>query len=317
MSIAEGFHRAVESAAARGMDTMQIFTHSPSQWAIRPPAPLTSQQPGKPPPRNFKHWQARSISCDEVRRFGDAIRATGIQSPFAHTSYLINLASPDLTLWKKSIAALVVDIQRCELLNLRYLVSHPGSYLSSSVDQGLRRVAKALDEAHSQTRGARAQILLEITAGQGTNLGHRFEHLATILDRLSDPDRVAICFDTCHAFAAGYPMSTPRQYEMTMKDLGRLVGLRLVKAVHLNDSKRELGSRVDRHEHIGRGKLGLNAFRYLLNDPRFVHVPMCLETPKGVEKGVDLDVRNLRTLRKLVKNGERKQSRDTSATVRS
>jgi deoxyribonuclease-4 len=215
---------------------------------------------------------------------------------------LINLASPDAALWKKSIDALVVEIQRCESLRLLYLVSHPGSHLSTTVEQGLRRVVTALDEVHAQTRGARVQVLLEITAGQGTNLGHRFEQLAQILHLVRDPDRLGICFDTCHAFAAGYAMGTLRQYQATMNELDRTIGLALVKAIHLNDSKRELGSRVDRHEHIGRGQLGLMAFRYLLNDPRFRHVPMCLETPKGVEKGVDLDVKNLRTLRRLVRD---------------
>jgi deoxyribonuclease-4 len=277
MSIAGGHVNAVHAAVEAGCDIVQVFT------------------------KNNNQWYAKPLTDVDVNRFAEAVRVSGLRVCFAHNSYLINLASPDPALWKKSIDALVVELQRCELLGLRYLVSHPGSHLESSIDEGLRRVAAGLDEAHRQVPRATVQVLLEITAGQGTNLGHRFEHLAQILEHVREPDRVGICFDTCHAFAAGYAMGTPRQYEATMGELDRVVGLRRVKAIHLNDSKRELGSRVDRHEHIGRGHLGLAAFRCLLNDPRFRHVPMCLETPKGSEDGTDLDVVNLATLRGLVK----------------
>jgi deoxyribonuclease-4 len=277
MSIAGGYNNAVLAAAKAGCDIVQIFT------------------------KNNNQWRAKPLTDEDVSRFNESIRATGIQSSFAHNCYLINLASPDGTLWKKSIDAMVIEIQRCDALGLLYLVSHPGSHMQSSVAEGLRRVAAAIDEVHAQTPGARVQVLLEITAGQGTNLGHRFEHLAEILQRVHDPERLGICFDTCHAFAAGYPLTTPRQYHATMAELDCVIGLGLVKAIHLNDSKRELGSRVDRHEHIGRGQLGLKAFRHLLNDARFRQVPMCLETPKGVERGKDFDVINLAALRRLVK----------------
>jgi deoxyribonuclease-4 len=279
MSIAGGYENAVHSAVKAGCDAVQLFTKNNSQWYAKP------------------------LTEHDVSRFGEALRSNRLRSYFAHNSYLINLASPDSLLWKRSIDALVIELERCDALGLTYLVAHPGSHMESSVDAGLRRIALALDEAHTQTRGARVQLLLEITAGQGTNLGHRFEHLAEILHRVQDPDRLGICFDTCHAFAAGYGMSTPREYQWTMNELDRLVGLSRVKAVHLNDSKRELGSRVDRHEHIGRGHIGLKGFRCLLNDERFRNVPMCLETPKGTERGRDLDVVNLTTLRRLLKAG--------------
>jgi deoxyribonuclease-4 len=276
MSIAGGYHNAVLAALKAGCDTVQLFT------------------------KNNNQWRAKELTADDARLFAETLRETGIQTPTAHDCYLINLASPDPAMWKKSIDAFVIEIQRAEALGLEYLVTHPGSHLDCGVDAGLLRVVQALDEAHAQTRDARVQVLLEITAGQGTNLGHRFEHLAAILDQVRDPDRLGICFDTCHAFAAGYPLSTERDYRATVRELDRTVGLKLVKAFHLNDSKRELGSHVDRHEHIGRGCIGLAAFRFLLNDPRFRRTPMYLETPKGTVKGKDLDVINLRTLRRLI-----------------
>jgi deoxyribonuclease-4 len=276
MSMAGGYHNAVLAAQAAGCDTVQLFT------------------------KNNNQWRGKLMTDDDARLFREAMRETGIKVPTAHNCYLINLASPDAAMWKKSIDAMVDEIRRSELLGLTYLVAHPGSHLESSVETGLRRVAAALDECHAQTRGAAVQILLEITAGQGTNLGHRFEHLATILDHVRDPDRLGVCFDTCHAFAAGYPMGTASDYRATMRALDQTIGTKLVKAFHLNDSKREFGSRVDRHEHIGRGHLGLAPFRFLLNDPHFRSTPMYLETPKGTEKGTDLDRINLRTLRRMV-----------------
>ena len=276
MSIAGGCYNAVLAARQAGCDTVQLFT------------------------RNNNQWRAKELTDEDVRRFKGAIDEARIQIPVAHASYLINLASPEPALWKKSIDAMVTEICRSDALGLDYLVIHPGSHRDSGESQGLRRVAAALDEAHRQTSGARVQVLLEVTAGQGSNLGYRFEHLARILDLVGQPDRLGVCFDTCHAFAAGYPMGTGKEYSSTMLQLARAVGIEQVKAFHLNDSKRELGSRVDRHEHIGRGKLGLEPFRFLLNDSRFRRVPMYLETPKGRERGEDLDVINLRTLRGLV-----------------
>jgi deoxyribonuclease-4 len=191
-------------------------------------------------------------------------------------------------------------MQRAERLGIGYVVTHPGSFTDGSEDAGLRRVIAALDEIHAQTPGLRAQCLLETTAGQGTNLGWRFEHLATILDGVRDPDRLGVCVDTCHVFAAGYPLAPRKEYLATMRALDQAVGLAKVRAFHLNDSKREQGSRVDRHAHIGEGHLGLEPFRHILNDRRFRHLPMCLETPKGKRDGQDLDAVNLATLRGLL-----------------
>jgi deoxyribonuclease-4 len=189
---------------------------------------------------------------------------------------------------------------RADRLGISYVVTHPGSFTTSSEAIGLARIVQALDEVHAQTRGIESMCLLENTAGQGSALGWRFEHLATIIEGVKDPDRLGVCIDTCHTLAAGYPLGTPQEYKDTLKQLDDTVGLTRIKAFHLNDSKKGLGSRVDRHEHIGRGCLGLEPFRHLLNDRRFAKVPMYLETPKGQEDGEEFDVINLRTLRSLV-----------------
>jgi deoxyribonuclease-4 len=192
-----------------------------------------------------------------------------------------------------------VEVERCALLGIPDLVVHPGAHLGSGAEEGLRRVAEALDLVHRRTRGLGVTIDLETTAGQGTCLGHRFEHLARIIGLVAEPERLGVCVDTCHIFAAGYSLATPGDYHETMEELDRTVGLDRVRVWHLNDSRRELGSRVDRHAGIGRGHLGLEPFRYLVNDQRFRSIRMILETPKGTEDGEELDAINLRTLRGL------------------
>lgn len=276
MSIAGGYYRAVEIARRCGCDCVQLFT------------------------KNNNQWRAKPIEDEEATRFRATLRELSIRHPIAHNSYLINLASPDDALWRRSIEAFVVELQRAEQLGLAYVVTHPGASLASGEEQGLARVAAAIDEIHAETGGIQSRILLETTAGQGTCLGCRFEHLAEIMSRVRSPARLGVCVDTCHIFAAGYPLATTRQYRSTMKKLATIVGLEQVHAFHLNDSKRELGSRVDRHEHIGKGHLGLEPFRHLLNDARFENVPMYLETPKGTSDGEEFDVMNLRTLRGLI-----------------
>jgi deoxyribonuclease-4 len=276
MSVAGGYYRAVEAATVLGMDTVQIFT------------------------KNNNQWRAKPITSDEADRFKVALREQNITHPLSHSSYLINLASPDDELWKKSIDTFVVELQRAEQLAIPYVVLHPGSYTTSSEEAGLKRVAAALDEVHAQTRGLAVGCLLENTAGQGSNLGWQFEQLAAIIDMSADPDRLGVCLDTCHAFAAGYAMQTEKQFKATLRRFHQTVGVDRIRAFHLNDSKRELGSRVDRHEHIGHGHLGLEPFRHLLNDRRFRHTPMYLETPKGTERGEDWDAINLHTLRELI-----------------
>jgi len=275
LSIAGGYHKAVERAHRYGCDCVQLFTHNSNQWRAKP------------------------ITSEEAEQFHNALVTLAVTHPQAHDSYLINLASPDPDLWRKSSDAFVMELSRAEALHIPYVVAHPGAYTSSSAAEGLRRIVQALDEIRARTGKLAARCLLETTAGQGTTLGWRFEHLAELLGGVQDPHWLGVCFDTCHVFAAGYPLKTSQQYHRTMKAFDRIVGLKWLKAFHLNDSRRELGSRIDRHEHIGRGKLGLAAFRHLLSDHRFAKIPMYLETPKGQEDGVELDVINLRTLRSL------------------
>jgi deoxyribonuclease-4 len=250
--------------------------------------------------KNNNQWRAKPITDDDVQRFRGALSELKIKHPIAHDSYLINLASPDDMLWQKSIDAFVEELRRAHLLGIPYVVTHPGASTTSDDVTGLQRIVKALDEVHAQTRDLTSQCLLENTAGQGSCLGWKFEHLATIIDGVKDPDRLGVCIDTCHTLAAGYPLGTKEDYQATMKALDQTVGVKLVKAFHLNDSKRELGSRVDRHAAIGEGHLGLEPFRFLLNDNRFRRVPMYLETPKGLVDGVELDVINLGRLRDLI-----------------
>jgi deoxyribonuclease-4 len=275
MSIAGGYHKAVEEAHRCGCDCVQLFT------------------------KNNNQWRAKEIADAEAAQFAAALREFKITHPLSHTSYLINLASPDDTLWKKSTEAMVVELRRAEQLGIPYVVVHPGSHTTSTEEEGIARVALALDMVHKLLPRAKTQVLLEITAGQGTNLGWKFSQLAAILSQTGKPDRVGICFDTCHAFAAGYDLRDRQAYLAMWREFDALLGLDRLKAIHLNDSKRELGSRIDRHEHIGHGCIGLEGFRHLLTDKRFRDVPMYLETPKENPDEEPWDVVNLRVLREL------------------
>jgi deoxyribonuclease-4 len=276
MSIAGGYHLALLTSRDHGCETVQIFTKAPSQWA------------GKP------------ILPDEARLFRKTLRQTRLKLPIAHDSYLINLASPDEALYRKSIEAFVDELQRAELLGIRYLVTHPGAHLGAGEDEGITRVAAALDEAHRRCPGFKVQVLLETTAGQGTTLGHRFEHLRDIICKVAEPSRVGACLDTCHVVAAGYALSPEREYRATFREFGRLIGFGKLKAFHVNDSLKPLGSRVDRHAHIGKGHLGLEPFRLLVNDPRFRSRPMVLETAKESDESDGMDAVNLSVLRGLL-----------------
>ncbi len=278
MSIAGGYYKAVDAAQRAGCDCVQVFT------------------------KNNNQWRAKTITDEDVERFRAAMDEHGITHPISHDSYLINMASPDDELWKKSVDAFVIELQRAELLGIPYVVAHPGAFTSSTEVRGLKRIIRALNEVHRQSKGCKACCLLETTAGQGSNLGWKFEHLATILDGVRDPDRLGICFDTCHVFAAGYAMDTEKNYKATMRSLNKTIGVKKIKAFHFNDSLKPLGSRVDRHAGIGLGEMGLEPFRFLLNDRRFRKVPMYLETPKEGAKGENMDLVNLRTLRRLIAN---------------
>ncbi len=276
MSIAGGYHNALIAAHDHGCDTVQLFSKNNNQWA------------GKP------------IGAAESQLFRDKLAEFQLRLPIAHDSYLINLASPDETLYRRSVEAFVIEVERAEALGLAYLVMHPGTPTDGDASAGLRRIAKALDETNRRCRKAKVMVLLETTAGQGRSLGHRFEELAGILDLVKAPERLGVCLDTCHVFAAGYPLSPAVNYNATFAEFDRIIGLEKLRAFHLNDSKKPLGSRVDRHDHIGQGFLGLEPFRLLLNDPRFRDHPMVLETPKEGPNDEDMDVMNLATLRGLM-----------------
>ncbi|HKD43186.1 MAG TPA: deoxyribonuclease IV [Myxococcaceae bacterium] len=252
VSIAGGVSRAFERAQGFRAKSLQIFTKTARGWFG---APLAEEE--------------RSAFRHEARR-------TGLPA-IAHGSYLANLATEDVHLRAKSIACISDELTRCETLGVPYLVIHPGGH--SDERKGLRLIASALDEIHAHTAGFRARIALEVTAGQGNCLGWRFEHIAQILTRARRGDRLGVCLDTCHLFAAGYDISTPKGYESVMTQLDRVIGLKRVTSFHLNDCKKPLGCRVDRHEEIGKGTLGLAPFRCLVRDPRFRACVGVLETP--------------------------------------
>jgi deoxyribonuclease-4 len=284
MSIAGGLPRAVDRAHASRCEALQIFTKSAGQW------------------------RARELPDDEVALFLRRVKETGIYPVVAHNSYLINVAAATPSLREQSIAALGVELDRAELLGLDGLIMHPGSYTTGTEQEGLRAIGRAIAGLLKARPRYRVRILLEHTAGQGTNLGHRFEHLAAILEHAGGSNRIGVCLDTCHLLTAGYDLCTDEGYAATFRDFDRVVGLDRLRVFHLNDSKQPCGSRIDRHEHIGKGCLGLEPFRKLVNDPRFADLPMLLETPKletperRRRRDVDpWDARNLRALRRLIR----------------
>ncbi len=273
VSIAGGVYKAPLNGKKVTCDVVQIFTKSSNQW------------------------RAKTLTEDDVKRFLEAQEETGIRVVCAHDSYLINLASPDRAAFKKSCDAFSEEMRRCDLLGIPNLVTHPGSHLASGEDKGLRRIGEALNRLTDNDSDGRVTICLETTAGQGTNLGYRFEQLAAIIDMVENKDRVALCLDTCHIFAAGYSLKTRQAYEATLKEFDTVLGLDRLRIVHMNDSKKDLGSRVDRHENIGEGKIGKEPFRFILNDRRLAGIPMILETPK---KSPEDDLANLKVMRSLI-----------------
>ena len=284
LSISGGLPRAVDRAVASRCEALQIFTKSAGQW------------------------RARVIPDDEIVLFRRRVADTGVHPVIAHNSYLINIAAAAPALREQSLAALLEEYDRADALGLQGLVMHPGSFTTGTEAEGLRLIASGLRALLRTRRRATPLILLEHTAGQGTNLGHRFEHLAEIIEGLDGSPRVGVCLDTCHLLTAGYDICSEEGYVQTFREFDRLVGLDRLKAFHLNDSKRPCGSRFDRHEHIGKGCLGLEPFRRILTDPRFTGLPMLLETPKldtpESRRRSDLDpwdARNLRTLRRLMR----------------
>jgi deoxyribonuclease-4 len=274
MSIAGGVGNALLEGKKVDCDAIQIFTKSSRQWASKP------------------------YSQEEIQQFQINRKATGITSIIAHDSYLLNLGSPDSVLRARSVAAFIDELERCETLAVTNLVAHPGSHTGAGELEGIKTIARSLDEVHAACPGYNVKVTLEITAGQGSNLGYRFQHIGDIMDATRESERLRVCFDTEHAFAAGYDIRTKAGYERTFEEFDHAVGIKFLAAFHLNDSKKDLNSRVDRHEHIGKGCIGVEAFRILLNDKRFWGIPMCLETPKGPDLREDRE--NLTLLRGLV-----------------
>lgn len=276
MSIAGGLHLAAERARQAGCEVLQIFT------------------------KNNNQWQCKPLSDADCAQFVDAVRKSSLSGPIAHASYLINLASPDTALWQKSLDALIVEWQRCEQLQLEGLVVHPGAHTTSTVEQGQQRIADAVQSAIGTVNPKHCRLLLENTAGQGSCLGWQIEQLAWLLTAIDSP-HVGICWDTCHALAAGYDFRTAKGLKELIGQLETAQLLQHISAIHINDSKKECGTRVDRHEHIGLGFIGLDGMQRFLRSSAFKSLPMYLETPKGIdeESGLDWDVKNLATLRRL------------------
>lgn len=247
--------------------------------------------------KNQMQWRAKPLTKDEIASYRAKFKAAGLRSAVSHDSYLINLCSPDAAKLKQSIDSFADEIERCEMLAIPYLVFHPGSHMGTGEQTGLRAIAASLNEVLKEKKGYKTIILLETTAGQGTNLGYTFEQLAEIIGMVKEKDQVGVCVDSCHIFAAGYDIRTSAAYEATMKQLDSVIGLGKVKAWHLNDSKKGLSSKIDRHENIGEGAIGLEAFRLIVNDERFRGLPMLLETPGGDEEYL----KNLKVLKGLRK----------------
>jgi deoxyribonuclease-4 len=275
MSIAGGVFNAFLHGKSVGCNTIQIFVKSNNQWRAKP------------------------LSDEEVEKYHHLQKETGINPVVAHDSYLINAASQDQALFAKSRDALKIELERCQALKIPYLVMHPGSHLGAGESVGLATIARAINEIFEDLEDKGTKIALEATAGQGSNLGYRFEHLAEIIGQVKQQKRMAVCLDTCHVFAAGYDIRTAEGYKNVMAEFDRIIGLPRLAAIHFNDSKKGLGSRVDRHEHIGKGELGKEALGFFLNDARLARVPKILETPKGPDLAEDK--MNLKVLRSLIK----------------
>ena len=273
VSTAGGLELGLTRAAALELRSCQIFT------------------------KNERQWKAKPLEPDQIDRFHAAIEQTGIRLLVAHDSYLINVASPEPDKWERSREALREELDRCDALSIPYLVSHPGAHMGEGPDAGIARLIEAVNRIYDERPDGKAMLLIETTAGQGTALGYRFEEIAAMIAGVEDKSRVGVCLDTCHILAAGYDIRTPEAYAETMAAFDATIGLSYLKCLHLNDSKRELGSRVDRHTHIGDGEIGREGFANFVNDDRLSALPGILETPKGKDDSEDR--MNLATLASL------------------
>jgi deoxyribonuclease-4 len=273
ISIAGGLEKSVERAQQVGCTCMQIFTKSNKQWSAKP------------------------ILTEEATLFIKTLANSNLESVIAHASYLINLGSSDVTLNKKSIDSLILEVNRCHELGIKYLVLHPGAAINSSEQDCLERIADNLTSILEQTPSS-CTILLENTAGQGSAVCYTLDQLAIVREKAKYKNRIGFCIDTCHAFVAGYDLRTSHGYENFWQEFDNILGIQYLKAIHVNDSKKGLGSYVDRHEHIGKGTLGLEPFRLLMNDERFFDIPKIIETPK--DNPIEDDMRNIETLKSLL-----------------
>ena len=279
MSIRGGASMAIERARSIGCTAMQVFVKNNMQWFARPLTP------------------------EEIRAFLNHIQRGELLSVFGHANYLINLAATNPQFHANSIRALAEELLRADQLELPFLVLHPGAHLGAGEEAGLKRIADSVNNVFRKIPKVKTKIALEITAGQGSCIGHRFEHLAHIIANVREPERLRVCLDTAHLFAAGYEIGSESGARKTFHEFDRVIGRDRLVAVHVNDSKTGRGSRVDRHEHIGKGRIGLDAFRFIMQSPRFRKIPKVLETPKG--KDLAEDVINLKTLRRLVRTKQR------------
>jgi deoxyribonuclease-4 len=276
MSIKGGLERSILRGKKLGCQVIQIFTGNTNQWA------------------------SKTLTSKEIDLFLKTRENSLVEPVAAHTSYLINLASPRPDVLKKSFRAFLDELERTARLAIPYLVMHPGSHLGTGEGEGIRQIAESLNRIQDRTPNYKTKILLETTAGQGTNLGYRFEHLAEILGNIEARERIGVCLDTCHVFAAGYHFGNSTAYTELIDNFDNIIGLHNLKLIHVNDSKRKLGSKIDRHEHIGLGFIGNKGFSCFLKDPAMKEIPFILETPKGKNKdGNEFDVENLNLLRKL------------------
>ncbi|AJE04266.1 deoxyribonuclease IV [Geobacter pickeringii] len=274
MSIAGGLHNAPGRGVKTGCGVIQIFTQNSNQWR------------GKIP------------SDSDVALFREQWEESGLHEIVCHDIYLINLAAAPGEVREKSLAAFREEMERCARLGITKIVMHPGSHLGEGEETGIKRICAAFDELFAAAPDFTGKVLLETTAGQGSNLGYTFEHLRAIIDGTAFSDRFGVCYDTCHTFAAGYDITSREGYDRVFAEFDRIIGIDRLQCFHVNDSKKGLNCRIDRHEHIGQGAMGLDGFRFLVNDPRFAKIPKVLETPKGDDD--EFDIMNLKTLREMV-----------------
>ena len=277
MSIAGGVFNAIAHGKNVNCATIQLFTKSNNQWKAKP------------------------LTDEEVSKYFEDKQEAGIDPVVAHTAYLINIASPKEDIYEKSVNGLIEEIERCDTLEIPDLVLHPGSYLDTTEEIGIQKIVDTLNSIFDKTPDSRNRIALETTAGMGSNLGYKFEQLAAMIDGIESKERVSVCMDTCHIFAAGYDIRTKNSYNKTMQEFDDIVGLQYLKVMHLNDSQKAFGSNRDRHAHLGQGQIGAEAFKYIMQDKRLKDVPKLLETPKE-ENGLKMDEVNLNLLRKFYKS---------------